>query len=399
MPHSSLPPFAAYAGAKRPKLLIVGEAWGKTEEELQRPFMGASGALLWQILGEAIPDEPELHAEATKHLWGIGFAARRDEWLEAVGIGMTNVLALRPFENKLENITLPKKALPDEGKLYPYHALVPGRYLDPQYFPELDRLAVELDAARPNLVLALGGTASWAFTGRGGISGVRGAAACAATGPDVPCGGGRGGAGGEAPQKILVSYHPAGVMRQWSWRPILLADCIKAWREAQDAKLTRPARQVVISPSLEELTTWTSRLIANSPTLLSCDIETKSGQITCIGFADSPSTAMVVPFWSLVPTSPHYWPSWEAELIAWSCVSRVLSSPIPKLFQNGMYDLQYLLRMGLQPRALAEDTMLMHHSMFPELQKGLGFLGSIYTNESSWKLMRRRRPDVEKSDE
>ena len=76
-----------------------------------------------------------------------------------------------------------------------------------------------------------------------------------------------------------------------------------------------------------------------------------------------------------------------------------MSSSIPKLFQNGMYDLQYLLKMGLRPKALAEDTMLMHHSMFPELQKGLGFLGSIYTNESSWKLMRRKRPDVEKSDE
>ena len=188
-------------------------------------------------------------------------------------------------------------------------------------------------------------------------------------------------------------------MRQWGWRPILLADTIKAWREAASPNLVRPSRRIVISPSLEELEKWTKNLLSSSPTLLSCDIETKAGQITCIGFADSPSSAMVVPFWSLGKTSPHFWPTPESEATAWRCVSTVLSSSIPKLFQNGMYDLQYLLKMGLRPKALAEDTMLMHHSMFPELQKGLGFLGSIYTNESSWKLMRRKRPDVEKSDE
>ena len=42
--------------------------------------------------------------------------------------------------------------------------------------------------------------------------------------------------------------------------------------------------------------------------------------------------------------------------------------------------------------------MLLHHSLFPELQKGLGFLGSIYTNEASWKLMR-GQDDSNKKDE
>ena len=32
--------------------------------------------------------------------------------------------------------------------------------------------------------------------------------------------------------------------------------------------------------------------------------------------------------------------------------------------------------------------MLAHHSLYSELQKGLGFLGSIYTNYPSWKSMR-----------
>jgi hypothetical protein len=41
--------------------------------------------------------------------------------------------------------------------------------------------------------------------------------------------------------------------------------------------------------------------------------------------------------------------------------------------------------MGLKIQNCTEDTMLLHHALYPELQKGLGFLGSIYTNESSWK--------------
>jgi hypothetical protein len=31
--------------------------------------------------------------------------------------------------------------------------------------------------------------------------------------------------------------------------------------------------------------------------------------------------------------------------------------------------------------------------MYPELQKSLGFLGSIYTNESPWKLLRKRKKE------
>ena len=58
-----------------------------------------------------------------------------------------------------------------------------------------------------------------------------------------------------------------------------------------------------------------------------------------------------------------------------------------KIFQNGLYDLQYL-SMICTPRACSEDTMIAHHSLYTELRKGLGFLGSIYANVPSWKSMR-----------
>jgi hypothetical protein len=33
----------------------------------------------------------------------------------------------------------------------------------------------------------------------------------------------------------------------------------------------------------------------------------------------------------------------------------------------------------------ADDTMLLHHALFPEMLKGLGFLGSIYADTPEWK--------------
>ena len=55
---------------------------------------------------------------------------------------------------------------------------------------------------------------------------------------------------------------------------------------------------------------------------------------------------------------------------------------------------------GYAVRNAAEDTMLLHHAIHPEMRKGLGFLGSLYTSEPAWKLMRHRgKDDQAKSDE
>jgi hypothetical protein len=32
--------------------------------------------------------------------------------------------------------------------------------------------------------------------------------------------------------------------------------------------------------------------------------------------------------------------------------------------------------------------MLLHHALYPEAQKSLGYMGSLYTDEGSWKQMR-----------
>lgn len=341
------------------------------------------------MLGEAMPDVfPELHFEATKlHKYGSSWINSRGAWLAAAGISMTNTLAFRPPNgNKLEDLCGTKTEV---GKLYPFPALTKGKYLREQYFGELDRLARELEVLQPNLVLALGNTASWALLRATNISSIRG----------TVINGRVESADARSTFKTLPTYHPAGVLRNWAWRPIVVADIMKAVREAEFPEIRRPKRKVLINPTIEEAEYWTDQILALRPLILSPDIETHGGQISCIGFAWSSTESMVIPFLDKTKKGWSYWETQALEERAWNCVARLLESSIPKVGQNFLYDLQYICKMGIRPAALDEDTMLLHHSLYPELQKGLGFLGSIYTNEASWKLMRKAKADSEKRDE
>ncbi len=92
-----------------------------------------------------------------------------------------------------------------------------------------------------------------------------------------------------------------------------------------------------------------------------------------------------------------YWPTHAAEVLAWGFVRRVLGTTVPKVAQNGLYDINFLwTKYGIPVVNYEDDTMLLHHALQPESLKGLGFLGSVYTNESSWKLLNRRDPTVKR---
>lgn len=372
--------------------MLIGEAWGEDESRARVPFIGTSGKELWRMMGQAWSGTAgEVWSQATRgfyktEAWWLGAA---EEWLEAQEVGMTNVLNVHPPENRLGELCSQVPAsfggevlapLGRAGADFPH-----GAHLEQGLAErELARLQEELRTCGANLLVPLGNTALWALTGRGNIGTVRGAEAQATV--LVP---GR---------KILPTYHPAGVLRQWAWRPIVLADLIKAKRVAEFPEVRRPEREVLVSPTLEEVQAWTAKTLAASPPVLSADIETKSGQITMVSFAAGVDSALVVPFVE-GPGLKRYWATRDREISAWRCVQALLESPIPKLGQNFVYDLQYLRRMKIKPRNCVNDLMLLHHGLFPELQKGLGFLGSIYTDEAAWKLMRRNKPDTEKRDE
>jgi len=341
-------------GNPEAKIALVGEAPGEQEELTGSPFIGTSGQELTRMLSEAGIDRKACF--------------------------LTNVLSTRPPNNKLDEFC-GKKA--DVGRDYPYPPLGSGKYLLSAHLHELDRLAQELNDLGPNLVVALGGTASWALLRAPKITGIRGSIT----------------QGVLTPHKVLPTFHPSAVLRNWSQRPIVVADLIKAERESHFPEVRRPERKVYFDPEYGDLSFYRRGILESRPQFIAADIETKNKTITCISFAPSRSESFVVPFYN--PTRPNgsHWQTAAEELEWWRFVEEVLCSPFPKIFQNGLYDLQYLLRMGLRVSNVAEDTMILHHAMYPEMQKSLGFLGSVYTNESSWKLLRPRGEDSNKRDD
>jgi uracil-DNA glycosylase len=331
-------------------IAIVGEAWGAEEERQRLPFVGPSGWELNKMLKEA----------------GIN----RSECF------MTNVFNLRPRpSNDISNLCgLQAQGIPGLKKLGAVG------YVLRQFAPEIDRLYDELRSIRPNIVICLGVTAAWAMKAVGGIGSVRGTTFTTCLG-----------------FKGLATYHPAAIMREWSNRVITVADLTKAERESHYPEIRRPKREIWIEPTLEDLETFYALHLQPSD-LIAVDIETAGTLITCIGFAPNERVSLVIPFYDPRRTGGNYWSTGADESRAWSFVRRVLNLPARKLFQNGLYDIGYLWRtVGLTPRNPAEDTMLLHHSIYPELQKGLGFLGSLYTDEPAWKQM--RKTEMLKKDE
>lgn len=104
-----------------------------------------------------------------------------------------------------------------------------------------------------------------------------------------------------------------------------------------------------------------------SARLISCDIETLEGdpdrRISCSGycalFPDGSSHAVVIPTVSM----------WG---VMW--MRKFNSLPVPKVFQNGLYDNLYFLRYGSPPSNWLYDTQHLFHSWYSELPKRLDFI-------------------------
>jgi uracil-DNA glycosylase len=266
-------------------------------------------------------------------------------------------------------------------------AIASGKYLLPQYVGEIAKLEATIKSLNPNLIVALGGGALWStVTGTHTLEKARGTIYASrflrADG---------------TPYKVLPTYSPQAVIKQWNLRPIVLKDLEKARSEMMSSEIVRPRREIWIEPSLEDIYNFGIVYMDDPYQRCGVDIETAFGTITEIGFAPTPDRAIVVPFYSR--ERGNYWKTHAEEVKAWNWVADALAMLRRPVFQNGLYDIHYLWRtMGITVSHAGEDTMLAHHAMQPEMKKGLGFLGSIYTREPSWKLMRQDNETLKRED-
>lgn len=362
-----------------PKYFILGEAKGEQEAKINSTFVGPTGVELLKLLDKA----NILRLNNIDYTSINSFYRTNDPtyihaiWSRFPEIYRTNVFQLHPPGNDLKNFCGPKStAIPG------YPPLEKSSYVQSRYISELDRLAGEIAACDPNCIISLGNTALWALTGTQGIGNARGYTKIA-THTAVGW-------------KLLPTYHPTSIFHQYPLRPLVIADLMKAKVQSEFPELRRPKRTFVTRPTLEDVCNFFSDYIYGGEympgtELLSVDIETSGNRVTCIGFAPHPNHAIVIPFEPGPDGEKSYWPTSELESGVWQEIKQVLENKsIPKLFQNGLYDIAFLWRsMRIKVMGATHDSMLLHHALQPEMTKGLGFLGSLYSDERLWKTMRK----------
>lgn len=319
------------SGPKFARIMIVGEAPGTTEVKRGEPFVGASGNELTNMLHEA----------------GI----LRSECY------ITNVVKFQPPGNKIEAFY---------EKLTPKN-VIPG----PLLFQGIKELWEEIHTVNPDLIIAFGNTALYATTGERSISKWRGSIMESAP-PLADINPSR-------TWKVIPTYHPAAILRMWSWRHIAVQDLRRCANEAKFPEIRTPEYTFHIRPSFREVSEYLSRAeaaLAQGVVKISCDLETLARQISCVGLALSRTEAICIPI--LTKDNPEgYW-SPEEELAIVLRLKRILTHPNARVFgQNFLYDCQYFARYwGFIPRH-TDDTMVAWHTVFPGEKKSLDFISSM----------------------
>lgn len=326
-------------------ICLVGEAPGVNEEIYGRPFVGQAGEELTRILKDARLDRSTIYA--------------------------TNVFKLRPPSNDVLHFFTSRTDPTASPTLPP---LRPGKHLRCDFEPMVAGLVPELVGVGAKVVISLGATALWALLGYQKITAYLGTIH-----PPTPA----------RPFHVIPTYHPSAILRAWNLRTTMVANLLKVHAVGIGRSSAAPGSnlRVKINPTLDECRRFAER--AANARELAVDVETEHGQIRTISFSLDATSAFVIPFWE--PPRPSYWPTESGELEAWACVRRALSGPGLKIFQNGIYDIQYLWRVhGIPINGPVADTLVAHHALEPELPRSLASLAATYLTLPEWKTMRVR---------
>jgi uracil-DNA glycosylase family 4 len=312
------------------KIMIVGEAPGAVEEEYGKPFVGPTGDLLDELLGEA----------------GI----QRDECY------ITNVVKYRPPANDF-------KRLHEIG-------------VDLQ--SSINELKEEIKRVNPNIILALGEQALRGTTGKFGISNYRGSILRAFDGQ----------------HKVVSTFHPANLLYQrarskgkglfkYAWKYVMIADLKRVKEQSLFPELKLPQRNITIARSSLDLYRFLERHDRDAkPTV---DIESINCLPVCVGIAYNKYEAISVPLYRRIFGVNVS----DASLIdiadRWTSLAKVLGKG-NIIGQNFKYDEEKLYRLGLHCGSLYADTLMLEHTLNPELpSKKLHVISSIRTEEPYYK--------------
>lgn len=334
------------------KIMIVGEAPSDHDMQHLKPFVGPAGQELNKMLQEA----------------GI----MRSECFT------TNVVGVQPPYNDMSRFI----AMKQKDRTH-QHLMLRDKYVLPVVLEGFNRLCKEISLVQPNVIIALGNTALWALTGIWGITKWRGSQLT--TEPD---------AFGPRQIKVIPSIHPSMVLREWSWRPVIINDLRRAAKEKHTQTYSNiPDWHFHIRPSFQTVIDYLTRLLSllDNPDQtewdcwLDFDLETKAGHIDCAGISWSKAEGLCIPFMSWGSREGYWSPDEEAFIVF--TLYKLLTHPQVKVRgQNLLYDAQYTYRHWHFIPRVCQDTMISQHSAFTSMRKSLDFQASLYCDYyKQWK--------------
>lgn len=247
-----------------------------------------------------------------------------------------------------------------------------GKYLHPAIMPYVAELQAELQQHRPNCVVALGPEVCFILTGEHRVGAARGALYDCRLVPGI---------------KVIPTYNPSAIFANAAFQPVFNADMSKAIRQSEFPERRLRSRRVHVAESIDDLLSYEQEFVSQAATV---DIETVPNwkQITDVGIAYSDEDVLVIPIIDKSKPDYSYW-SYEDEFRVWDYVRSVLERPGTEIRGQGYtYDATWLYQLLLiRSIDYKGDSLCLHHALYPEMSKDLGFLGSLYCDEVAWKQL------------
>lgn len=323
------------------KIMIVGEAPSREDINRGQAFSGSAGFELSQLLAE-------------------------------VGIPLNTCFCthvVKDYPPKGDPLALFPRA---KREVNDSHVIYRDRWVHKSVPQSISTLMAEIRMCQPNIILALGEVALWALTGKKGIGDWRGSELVS----DL------------MEVKVIPTYAPSSLFKQFSLRPIILQDLRRMVRESTTAEIPRSNYSVIIPSNIGEAMTHLNNHLHQAdiaPLKLACDIETRNFHIACLGYATTKRDAFVFPFMTV--RSPYSYWTLDEEVMIVDALRRLLTHPnVEVVGQNFIYDTQHIHRSWHFIPRFRRDTMLAHHVCFPGTLKSLDYISSLYCEHYTfWK--------------
>ncbi len=346
-------------GDPRARIVIIGEAPGEQEMHKGFPFVGASGHELDKMLCDA-------------GIIKMVFDERlKKEVPDYTGVYFTNVTLIRPRENKIENwIRRTNKRVAKGKNPTPKHWVeFRGWLVEPHVAEDAKRLIAFLQELKPTVVIALGNTPFWALCSEGITGKVgtwRGSTLLSDSVPDT---------------KVLVTYHPAYILRQWQHRRMTVHDLRRAKVASNSYGLPDPGFKFLIRPTYAQTCEYLNAILLrlkDGPVKLTADIEGAQGKTLCVGVGISAKEAICIP---ILYGKGFYFPP-DQRFIVHLLLRMVLMHPNALVTgQNIGFDTQFLVNdLLLYPR-IFWDTMIGQNVLWPGTPKNLAYQASMYCKQ------------------